>query len=190
VSANTHAAAVAFILPTVAWPPIQAIRWQEQRKKVTMDVEFSGAYNERPAEALFAQRCLMVSFEDRELLDNDSYARIKALGRTYRGRQAWPEFRDYIPGSLPRRLEPPQVRFLTVAIQQTCDVALGFRDDAQCLLGPDEGQMLLREYVGGEWKERWYRPELATPVASEPPPPVDELRRARLASRRLQRLGV
>jgi len=50
--------------------------------------------------------------------------------------------------------------------------------------------MLLREYVGGEWKERWHRPELATPVASEPPPSVDELRRARLASRRLQRLGV
>ena len=111
MSTKTHAAAVAFIPLAVAWPPIQAIRRQEQRKKVTMDVEFSGAYNERPAEALFAQRCLMVSFEDRELLDNDSYARIKALGRTYRGRQAWPEFRDYIPGSLPRRLEPPQVRY-------------------------------------------------------------------------------
>jgi hypothetical protein len=69
-------------------------------------------------------------------------------------------------------------------------VARRFRDDAECLLGPDEGQMLLREYVGGEWKERWHRPELATPVASEPPPSVDELRRARLASRRLQRLGV
>jgi len=43
VSAKTHAAAVAFIPLAVAWPPIQAIRRQEQRKKVTMDVEFSGA---------------------------------------------------------------------------------------------------------------------------------------------------
>ena|GEM_PF-5196483 len=51
-------------------------------------------------------------------------------------------------------------------------MARRFRDDAESLLGPDEGQMLLREYVGGEWKERWHRPELATPVASEPPPPV------------------
>jgi hypothetical protein len=68
----------------------------------------SGAYAERPAQALFAQRCLMVSFEDRELLDKESYAQIKALGRKYRGRQAWPELRDYTPGYLPWRLEPPQ----------------------------------------------------------------------------------
>jgi hypothetical protein len=44
--------------------------------------------------------------------------------------------------------------------------------------------------VGGEWKERWHRPEVVTPVASEPPPPVDELRLKRLAGRRLKRLGV
>jgi hypothetical protein len=150
----------------------------------------SGAYEERPAEALFAQRCLMVSFEDRELLDKDSYAQIKALGRKYRGRQAWPELRDYSPGYLPWRLEPPQVRFLTVAIQQTCDVARRFKDDEEYLVGPDEGQMLLREYVGGEWKESWHQPELATPAASEPPPPVDELRLKRLAGRHLKRLGV
>ena len=150
----------------------------------------SGAYNDRPAEALFAQRCLMVSFEDRERLDKDSYAQIKALGRTYRGRQAWPEFRDYTPGYLPWQLEPPQVRFLTVAIQQACDVARRVRDDAECLVGPEEGQMLLRAYVAGAWTERWHRPELATPVASEPPPPVDELRLTRLAGRRLKRLGV
>jgi hypothetical protein len=150
----------------------------------------SGAYEERPAEALFAQRCLMLSFENRELLDKDSYAQIKALGRKYRGRQAWPELRDYTPGYLPWRLEPPQVRFLTVAIQQTCDVARRFSDDQEYLVGPDEGQMLLRERQGGEWKERWHRPELAASAASEPPPPVDELRLKRMASRRLKRLGV
>jgi hypothetical protein len=150
----------------------------------------SGDYEDRPAEALFTQRCLMVSFEDRELLDKDSYAQIKALGRKYRGRQAWPELRDYTPGYLPWRLEPPQVRFLTVAIQQTCDVARRFKDDEGYLVGPDEGQMLLREYMGGEWKERWHRPEPAAPATAEPPPPVDELRLKRLAGRRLKRLGV
>ncbi len=150
----------------------------------------SGAYEDRPAEALFAQRCLMVSFEDRELLDKDSYAQIKALGRKYRGRNAWPELRDYTPGYLPWRLEPPQVRFLTVAIKQTCDVARRFRDDEDYLVGPDEDQMLLREYVGGEWKERWHRPEMAPPADSEPPPPIDELRLKRLAVRRLKRLDV
>ncbi len=89
----------------------------------------SGAYAELPAEALFAQCCLMRSFKDHELLAKDSYAQIKALGRKYRGRQAWPELRDYTPGYLPWPLEPPQVRFLTVVIQQTCDVARRFRDD-------------------------------------------------------------
>jgi hypothetical protein len=44
---------------------------------------------------------LQASWEDREELHVRDRETIKALGRKYRGRQAWPLFRSYQPGYAP-----------------------------------------------------------------------------------------
>ena len=88
-----------------------------------------------PQEVLLRQCCLMLSFEDREMLDTRDRQTIKQLGLKFRGRQEWPQFRSYRPGYLPWHLMPDEERFLTVAIEQAMEVALRFKDD-RGLLAP------------------------------------------------------
>ena len=46
---------------------------------------------------------IMLSFEDRDALQEEDLAVIRGLGLSFRGRQAWPLFRSYRPGYLPAR---------------------------------------------------------------------------------------
>ncbi|MBX0329375.1 hypothetical protein K2Z83_17025 [Oscillochloris sp. ZM17-4] len=149
----------------------------------------SGAFEENPIEALFSQLCLQVSFEDREMLTKDERAQIKALGLKYRGRNAWPSFRNYTPGYFPWALSAPEARFLTLAIEQACEVAARFADDPEILDPPVDGALLLRERAGEGWREIWHQPDLTPPLPAAAPP-VDELRLQRLRQAKLRRTGA
>ncbi|MCD4765277.1 MAG: hypothetical protein K8R34_02070, partial [Methanosarcinales archaeon] len=87
----------------------------------------SGEFSEFKDEALFIQNCLMASFEDRKSLQKQDLQQIKALGLKFRGRNAWPLFRNYMPGFFPWYLKSDEVRFLTVALKQAMDVSLRFK---------------------------------------------------------------
>lgn len=53
-------------------------------------------------EDLFAkQNCLAITFDDRDILDKEDLAIIKALGLKFRGRQAWPSFEVTFPALCP-----------------------------------------------------------------------------------------
>ncbi|NNJ11694.1 hypothetical protein EKD04_015265 [Chloroflexales bacterium ZM16-3] len=149
----------------------------------------SGMYEDNPMEAMFVQHCLQVSFEDRELLSKEDRDQIKSLGLKYRGRNAWPFFRNYAPGYFPWQLTAAEVRFLTLAITQVCEVAARFADAPEILDPPTDGLLLVRELAGGAWSEIWHRPNL-TPPPPQPAPRVDELRLQRLRQANLRRTAA
>lgn len=125
-----------------------------------------------PVEVYERTRCLMISFEDRELLEEEDRRIIKALGRRYRGSMAWPLFRSYRPGYLPWYLEPAEAESLLCAMEQAMGVAARIKEDPFILKPPKRGQLLLRaKGKGGKWEDQWFVPER---MAEEPLRPVVE----------------
>ncbi len=70
---------------------------------------------------LFSQNCLMTEFTGRQGLEKEDLAVIKDLGLTFRGAQAWPVFRSYLPGHTPWHLTEAEARFLAFALDCACD---------------------------------------------------------------------
>lgn len=128
------------------------------------------------------QKCLAITFDDRDFLDKEDLAVIKALGLKFRGRQAWPSFRSHLPGFVPAHLTGAEARFLDLALRASMGMAEKLREDPDILTPPEEGLYLVAS-VGEEkgnqvWHERWHRPE-----PYEPPRvtvSVDEVRLARI----------
>jgi hypothetical protein len=94
-------------------------------------------------EVFFRQKALQVSFEDRKMLTREDHQVIRRLGLKFRGRQAWPLFRDITPGYMPWYLTASQARFLTLALEQTIEVSTRFRDCPEELPTVDEEEDLL-----------------------------------------------
>lgn len=91
---------------------------------------------------------LQASFEDREALEKEDREIIKALGRKYRGRQAWPLFRSFQPGYAPWLLSSAEVRFLALVLEQTLDVTRRLERDPELLDMEDEFSYLVRAPQG------------------------------------------
>jgi len=115
-----------------------------------------------PFAALLLQRCLMASFEDRRHVTKRDYAVIKALGLKFRGRNSWPLFRSYLPGYVPWYLTGEEAERLTVALRQTVEVALRFKDDPGLLTPPSKNRYLVRvpakEGPAILWRDEWADP--------------------------------
>jgi hypothetical protein len=87
---------------------------------------------------------LQASFEDRNELTKKDRDVIKSLGLKFRGRQAWPLFRSYRPGYFPWYLEGWEARFLTLALEQTVEVALRFKENPAMLDAATDDSYLVR----------------------------------------------
>ena len=145
-------------------------------------------------EAFANQKCLMASFEDREILTKDDLAIIKKLGFRTRGRNQWPQFRSYLPGYAPWYLERDEVKYLTAALRQAAEVAFRFREDPDILVPPQQNRYLVRvpEGTDGEyqWTDKWLEPE---PLGDEPEiviPPINEIRLQKIKKTVKDRGGV
>jgi hypothetical protein len=153
----------------------------------------SGAVEPPDMSVLFIQKCLMASYEDRELLEQPDRALIKELGLKFRGRNAWPLFRSYRPGYHPWFLSSAEARYLTIALEQAIDVALRFKDDPQLLIPPQEGQYLVRvpeqRADGLYWSDQWLAPAPIKP-AEVPQPRADQLRIQRIKQTITTRKGA
>jgi hypothetical protein len=134
-----------------------------------------------PVTLLSRQDAVMVSFEDRKLLAPRDLELIKRLGMKFRGRHAWPQFRSYQPGYEPWYLAGPEVRFLTVALQQSIEVA-GRLAEERMVLPPTRpgGQYLVRvpEREGPGW--RWHDVVREAPPPVRPPRPLPAIDEGRL----------
>ncbi|HEX9370974.1 MAG TPA: hypothetical protein VF897_08210 [Roseiflexaceae bacterium] len=139
----------------------------------------AGEFDPPDVSLMHYQKCLMASYEDRELLEKKDLATIKELGLKFRGRNAWPMFRSYEPDLLPWFVTASQARFLTVALQQAIDVATRLESDPGLLDPPGEGQYLVRvpeqSAQGTAWTDQWLVPPQPQQEAHAIPP-IDELR--------------
>ncbi len=113
--------------------------------------------------ALHVQHCLMASFEDRKYIDKRDYALIKKLGLSFRGRSAWPQFRDYTPGFHPWHISSADARFLTIALDQAIQIAERMKEDPDIVYPEDNESYLVRvaQKKNGDfiWKDSWMKPE-------------------------------
>jgi hypothetical protein len=116
---------------------------------------------------------LQASFEDRDVLYPEDRETMKALGLKFRGRQAWPAFRNFTPGYLPWLVTSAEARFLTMALEQAMDVTDRLAKNRTLLKPPREGHVLVRTLTVGGWADEWF-------VPPAPPerilPPVDATR--------------
>ncbi|MDO8726052.1 MAG: hypothetical protein Q7J35_08290 [Candidatus Methanoperedens sp.] len=151
----------------------------------------SGEFSEQPGEALFVQKCLMASFEDRQYLKKEDLRQIKTLGLKFKGANAWPLFRNYMPGLVPWFLTGKEVRFLTLALQQAIEVSLRFENDPEMLIQPSSYKFLVRVPVKQResilWKDEWQDPLVPE---SEDFPPVDGTLLNRMKKAGLRKSGV
>jgi hypothetical protein len=135
-------------------------------------------------DSLFIQNCLMLSFENRKLVQEDDREIINELGLKFRGKNAWPVFRRYEPGYFPWFLNRDEVLYMTNALQQATDICLRFKDDAKLFRAPDKNQYLIRvaEEKNGRvsWKDKWRKPSLLEKKDQGFYKPVDEVRIQRL----------
>jgi hypothetical protein len=113
-------------------------------------------------DAVATQKCLMASFEDRSYLEKRDFNVIKGLSLKFRGRNAWPKFRIFLPGCPPWFLGVEQARFLTICLNQSVDVALRFRGNPEMLNRQFEKKYLVRvsekSVKGLEWHDEWMEP--------------------------------
>lgn len=153
----------------------------------------SGEFAVGDLNALFVQRCLMASFEDREDLDKQDLKLIKTLGLKFRGRQAWPQFRSHLPGYAPWYLTAGEARFLTLALEQTALIAPRLKDNPDLLNPPEKGHYLVRipekKNDHYEWREEWRKPDPAN-VVDLPAPAVDLSVMQAIQKQNLPRHGI
>jgi hypothetical protein len=105
---------------------------------------------------------LQASFEDRGVLDDWDRQLIRNLSLKFRGRKAWPRFQSFRPGFMPWRLEPDEILFLALALEQLEQVAPRAHEDRSFLRGEDTRTFFLRachmkEGKTGEWEDRYVR---------------------------------
>ncbi len=77
--------------------------------------------SEPQSEEIYAmQNCLKVEFGLRNVLRAEDLGVIHELGLTFKGKQAWPEFRSLIPGYVPWFLTAKEAQVLTFALNVVC----------------------------------------------------------------------
>jgi len=122
----------------------------------------NGEANATGIGALQMQNCLMASFEDRKLLNKKDHEIIKKLGLKFRGRNAWPLFRDYTPGFHPWYLNSKDIRFLTLALEQSVEMSRRMKENPETLTSEDDFIFLVRVPVNKKdeiiWKDEWLEP--------------------------------
>jgi hypothetical protein len=97
-----------------------------------------------PPDRLLEIPQLQASFEDRDELETQDRAIIKALGLKFRGKKTWPMFRSFKAGFMPWHLEAEEVRFLTHALHQLAEVAPRFQDNPDLFNSNEVEQYLIR----------------------------------------------
>lgn len=125
------------------------------------DIQLSEISTDDP-DSLYQQRLLMVSFEDREDIEDTDYNIIRKLGLRFRGKNGWPLFRSFRPHYMPWYLEKDEAEFLTLVLEQAIGVCKRLKQDSELLSPPDLGQIFIRipEKTDDslKWKDGWMDP--------------------------------
>ena len=126
-------------------------------------------------QALHLQNCVMCSLEDRDQLAKQDKEQIKALGLSFRGKNAWPLFRRYEPGYHPWFINQYECLFLTHALKQTLFVVQEVIE-GRIRMNMEEGETILRYSKKKDGKLEWYSKEItvAHPVVIFSPVEIND----------------
>lgn len=134
-------------------------------------------------DSYISQKCLSISFENKNQLDNNDREIIKKIGYKTAGRHAWPQFRSFKPGYEPWFPNTDESVFMIQIIEQAIDVALRFRENEDLLTPSHENECLVRVPITKpekiEWHDRWLKLEIPEEVWDHDEP-LDEVRLARI----------
>jgi hypothetical protein len=136
-----------------------------------------------PFEDFIAQKCLSVTYDGKNALEEDDIALINALGLELNGTKAYPCFRNLSPGYFPWFITADDADFLCLALNQAMDVCLRFKDNADLLTSGRADHYLVRVYEPGtgnnQWIDQWLKPD---PVQPKPiiHGSIDEIRLMRI----------
>jgi hypothetical protein len=152
-----------------------------------------GEVDPEDIETMFIQDSLTVFYEDRDTVRKEDMEVIKSLGLKFRGRNAWPIFREYKSGYHPWFFTKEEVLFFKILLEQTIDVALRFKDDKTMLAPKQQNSYFVRvpSRIDGKitWKDEWLMP---ASVQNEelPSGSADEIRIRRIMSKSLKQQGT
>jgi len=122
----------------------------------------NGAVNPSDSDAIYINKCLSASFEDRAYLTNEDLAVIKELGLRFSGRNAWPQFKSFRPGYIPWQLTKDEAVYLTLCLHQAKEIALRFKESPGMLKSSRPGYYFTRfahkEDTILKWKDGWHKP--------------------------------
>lgn len=102
-----------------------------------------GILNDKP-ERLLEIPTLQVSYNNRDQVEKEDRAIMQKLGLKFRGKNAWPIFRSFVPGYYPWFLEADEARFLCIALEQLLDIAPRVKQDPDLLDPYDDERYLIR----------------------------------------------
>jgi hypothetical protein len=99
---------------------------------------------------------LQATFTNRRDLPNEDLKIINSLGLKLRGRHACPFFRRHRPGYAPWFLNAEEVRFLTIALEQTLEASQYLKDDDSLFdrVGTYTYFVRVRD-ESGKWVDEW-----------------------------------
>ncbi len=124
----------------------------------------------RDKDALHHKKCLLVTFEGKKYLEKQDLETIKSLGLEFKGRNAWPLFRSYLPGFFPWYLTKNEAVFLTICLQQAREISARFREDPCLFESPDGESYMVRTREnsgnGEQWKDSRLKPVFLRKVVS------------------------
>jgi hypothetical protein len=113
--------------------------------------------------SIFYQKCLIISFENKNVLEKADLDTIKSLGLNIRGSYAYPMCREYTPGFYPWFIAPDQIQFLTLCLQQAKEVSGRFKENKEILFSDNKNEYLVRALRtvqnGVEWQDMWVPPK-------------------------------
>lgn len=99
---------------------------------------------------------LQLAYFDRALITSVEAGIIRALGRRYRGRQAWPVFRCHRVGYLPWTVDPDEAQWLAGVLHQAYGMAMRVESDPEWLPSrfPDAFLVRVQDRLGA-WTDDW-----------------------------------
>lgn len=134
-----------------------------------------------PFELYFNQKCLSLSFEDRELVTQRDREIFKALGLKFRGRKQYPLFRFHEPGYEPWYLDGEQEAFLQLALPQIMAVIDAAQKQMDYFLLDDDKVRCFTPIPDGDgWKWEESAIEPVAPAKHITVPKLNELEVKRL----------
>ena len=122
-------------------------------------------YQDAPIEDLgYIQNCITVYFQDRQNLSRQDLKLIKDLGLKFRGKNQWPQFRNYMPNYFPDSLSKSEVKYMTYALEQIIDVTLRCKTNEKFLRHEEDESIFCKvsKLVDKElvWEDRYIKPNL------------------------------